>query len=112
MLSETLAKFEYPNTLVKEYGHWLLLRRFKQVTLGSLTPMCKYEVDAFSKISKKSFGELSKIIPEIESKTKQLFGNDKINYLMLMMVDHEVHFHIIPRYSTVNIIQKPVPIRQ
>ena len=24
---------------------------------------------------------------------------DKINYLMLMMVDPDVHFHVLPRYS-------------
>lgn len=100
MLSETLEKFGHPRRLVKEYKHWLLLCRFEQVTLGSLILICKDEVNAFSKISPESFAELAIIIPEIETKTKQLFQNDKINYLMLMMVDPEVHFHIIPRYSS------------
>jgi diadenosine tetraphosphate (Ap4A) HIT family hydrolase len=27
------------------------------------------------------------------------FSYDKINYLMLMMVDPDVHFHVIPRYA-------------
>ena len=26
---------------------------------------------------------------------------EKINYLMLMMVDKDVHFHVLPRYSGV-----------
>ena len=37
---------------------------------------------------------------EIESNLKRLFGMEKINYLALMMVDKNVHFHVIPRYSS------------
>ncbi|MBL7155348.1 MAG: HIT family protein, partial [Candidatus Portnoybacteria bacterium] len=62
--------------------------------------ICKDEVTAFSKISEQSFAEFSKIIRETETKVKNLFGNEKFNYFMLMLVDPEVHFHIIPRYST------------
>ena len=95
----TLKKFGYPSTLVKEYKHWYLLRRFEQVTLGSLILICKEQTDAFSKISSESFGELPIAVKEIETNLKRLFQNDKINYLMLMMVDPEVHFHIVPRYA-------------
>lgn len=100
MLQETLKKFGYPNSLVKEYKNWLVLCRFKQITLGSLILICKDEVNAFSKISSQSFEELPVIIKEIETNLKALFQYEKINYLMLMMVDPEVHFHIIPRYSS------------
>lgn len=96
----TLQKFGYPDTLVKEYRHWYVLCRFKQVTLGSLILICKDQVDAFSKISPESFAELPVAIKEIETNLKELFQNEKINYLMLMMRDPEVHFHVVPRYST------------
>lgn len=99
MLHTTLKKFNHPETLVKEYDNWWLLCRLKQVTLGSLILICKDEVEAFSKISEKSFAEFPKIIQEIEFKLKTVFNYDKINYLMLMMYDPEVHFHIFPRYS-------------
>ncbi len=105
MLSKTLEKFCCPKYLIKEYEHWILLCRFEQVTLGSLILICKDDVDAFSKISKESFSELSSIIPEIEITLKKLFQNDKINYLMLMMVDPEVHFHVIPRYETERVFE-------
>jgi diadenosine tetraphosphate (Ap4A) HIT family hydrolase len=29
----------------------------------------------------------------------KLFQYDKLNYLMLMMVDPDVHFHVLPRYE-------------
>ena len=99
MLAETLKKFAYPQSLVKEYGHWLLLCRYQQPTLGSLILICKEEKTSFSEISQESFAEFGDIIKEVEPKLKSLFGLDKINYLMLMMHDPEVHFHIIPRYA-------------
>jgi len=94
-----LKRFGYPQTLIKEYKHWYLLLRKPQTTLGSLVLMCKDNVDRFSEISEASSLELSSIIPEIEKSLDQLFGYQKINYLMLMMVDSIVHFHIIPRYK-------------
>lgn len=100
MLDVTLKKFGYPDSLVKEYEHWLLLCRFEQVTLGSLILICKDQTGAFSKISPESFAELPIIVKEVETNLKKLFQYEKINYLMLMMVDPEVHFHIIPRYPS------------
>jgi diadenosine tetraphosphate (Ap4A) HIT family hydrolase len=62
--------------------------------------MCKEEVKEFSKISREAFYELAIIVPEAESKLKQAFDYDKINWVMYMMHDPEVHFHIIPRYAS------------
>ncbi len=98
--SDILKKFRYPELLVKEYNNWVILCRFNHVTLGSLVLFCKDDGSEFSKISKESFAELPQVISEIEQKTKELFQNDKINYLMLMMVDPVVHFHVLPRYSS------------
>lgn len=98
-MSETLKKFRYPESLVKEYENWLLLCRPKQKTLGSLVLLCKDEITSFSAISDKSFTELSQIIREVEGKLRKEFNYDKINYQMWMMADPEVHFHIFPRYS-------------
>jgi diadenosine tetraphosphate (Ap4A) HIT family hydrolase len=43
--------------------------------------------------------ELATITKEIEATLVAELAYDKINYLMLMMVDPHVHFHIFPRYS-------------
>jgi len=101
MLAKTLKKFAHTKSLVKEYNHWLLLCRYEQVTLGSLILICKEEKTAFSDISQECFTELYVIVKAIESNLKALFDYDKINYLMLMMHDPEVHFHIIPRYARI-----------
>ena len=104
MLKDTLTKFAYPSSLVKEYKHWLVLLRKEQITLGSLILICKEEKTNFHSISQDAMMELSIVTKDIELGLSSAFKCDKINYLMLMMVDPEVHFHVIPRY------EKPVTI--
>ena len=36
----------------------------------------------------------------IEAALSAAFGYDKLNYLLLMMVDPDVHFHVLPRYGS------------
>ena len=42
----------------------------------------------------------SLVTRHIEGVLGRTFNYDRINYLMLMMVDPDVHFHVIPRYET------------
>lgn len=100
MISQaTRDKFKYPHSLIKEYEHWEIYLRHNHVTLGSLVLICKSGEPSFHQISTDAFIELKQITTEIERTLKQLWDFDKINYLMLMMGDPEVHFHVIPRYE-------------
>jgi len=98
-MNATMKKFGYPETLIKDYRHWVVLLRPQQATLGALVLICKDSVDAFSKISSGAFAELKEITVAIEKHLENCFSYDKINYLMLMMVDKDVHFHVLPRYA-------------
>ena len=82
-INKTLKTFGYPETLVKEYGNWVVLLRKEQTTLGSLVLICTENVIQFSKISYQAYHELPQIIKEVEEVLKILFKYDKINYLML-----------------------------
>jgi glycerol-3-phosphate cytidylyltransferase len=95
----TLKKFNYPDSLIKSYAHWNLLLRPDQPTLGSLVLVCKEPVYQYSEISREAAIEQLTIVKELEEVLKHRFNYDRINYLMLMMVDPAVHFHIIPRYQ-------------
>ena len=99
MAHETLKTFGYPATLVRDYEHWCVLLRPAQVTLGSLVMICKEDVTQFSDISVGAFAEMGKVTKDIETALKAVSSFEKINYLMLMMVDPHVHMHVIPRYS-------------
>lgn len=95
----TMTKFGYPATLVAEGARWAVLTRPGQVTLGSLVLVCKEPVRAFGAVSPEAMVELGAHVRAAEAMLGRLFAHDKINYLMLMMVDPDVHFHVFPRYG-------------
>ena len=95
----TIAAFGYPDTLIADYSDWVVLLRPQQVTLGSLVLACKAPATAFSDIGPAAFEGLAAAIGDIEACLGEAFAYDKINYLMLMMVDPHVHFHVLPRYA-------------
>ncbi len=98
-MNETIRKFGYPETLLHEFEHWLVLVRPQQATLGSLVLAAKSEATAFANLEAAAFSELGPVIAAIERALSSAFGAEKMNYLMLMMADPHVHFHVIPRYA-------------
>lgn len=98
-MNETITRFGYPATLVADYNHWVVLLRPAQPTLGSLILAAKGEATAFSDLAPEAFAEFGTVIRDIETILKGAVDYAKINYLMLMMVDPNVHFHVIPRYD-------------
>jgi diadenosine tetraphosphate (Ap4A) HIT family hydrolase len=100
MINPTIDKFGHPATLVKEYQHWVVLVRPKQVTLGSLVLAAKSSATSYGELPTAAFTEQGEVIATIERALTNFCSYERINYLMLMMVDREVHFHVVPRYST------------
>jgi diadenosine tetraphosphate (Ap4A) HIT family hydrolase len=99
MVNDTIRKFGHPATLIHEYDHWLVLLRPQQVTAGSLVLAAKSEASAYGALPPQAFIEQGAVIAEIEATLHLAVDYERINYLMLMMVDPHVHFHVIPRYS-------------
>ena len=98
-MNATMEKFGFPATLVREFEHWVVLVRPAQVTLGSLVLAAKSEATAYSDLPAEAFAEQSDAVRSIERALKSFCSYERINYLMLMMVDPNVHFHVIPRYA-------------
>ncbi len=96
----TLEAFGYPNTLIRAYEHWAVVLRPAQVTIGSLVLAHTGPAERLSDVPPEAFAELHAVTSDLEGTLRTVFGYDKINYLMLMMVDPNVHFHVIPRYSS------------
>ncbi|MDO9471199.1 MAG: HIT family protein [Nitrosomonas sp.] len=94
-----MRKFGAPQTIIRQYQYWSVMLRPAQATLGALVLTAHEPAEAFSQLSPESFTELHSITGQIESALTKAFQYDKINYLMLMMVDPDVHFHVIPRYA-------------
>ncbi|MCL6740338.1 HIT family protein [Sphingomonas sp. RB56-2] len=99
MANATMTKFGYPGSLIREFDHWVVLLRPAQVTLGSLVLAAKGEATAFGDLPSGAHAELAAITGQIEATLKAEIQYERINYLMLMMVDPQVHFHVFPRYE-------------
>ena len=98
-MNETIAKFGHPATLIAEFDHWVVLLRPAQPTLGALVLAAKSDATAFGDLPAEAHAELKIATAAIEAALTQAVGYAKINYLMLMMVDPNVHFHVLPRYE-------------
>lgn len=92
-------KFQIDQLLIQKVGAWNISLRPKQVTLGSLVLSLDRKCPEMADMSKEEGADLSKAFKTIEKMFENTFQPQKLNYLALMMVDHQVHFHVIPRYE-------------
>jgi diadenosine tetraphosphate (Ap4A) HIT family hydrolase len=100
MANATELKFGDPSSRIAQSAYWTLLLRPRQPTLGSLVLVCREDAQAFSALSAAAFADLQLMVRGIEGMLREVTTYERINYLMLMMVDPDVHFHVLPRYSS------------
>jgi diadenosine tetraphosphate (Ap4A) HIT family hydrolase len=100
-MNPTTRKFGYPATLIGESDHWVVLLRPAQVTLCSLVVAAKSEATAFGALPPEFHADLATVSRRVEAMLAQAVRYERINWLMLMMVDPHVHFHVLPRYDGV-----------
>ena len=99
MTNATMEKFGFPHSLIREFEHWVVLLRPSQVTLGSLVLAARSNATAFGALPPAAHAELAIVTAHIERMLYVAVRFSRINYLMLMMVDPHVHFHVFPRYE-------------
>lgn len=99
MPNATALKFGYPDTLIAEHGPWLVLLRPKQPTLGALTIVNRGDERAFGELDVGAFVTLQPVVAAAERMLRAFTHYERINHVMLMMVDPDVHFHVLPRYA-------------
>lgn len=85
--------------VIKEYKDWVVLFRYRQVTIGSLIIMSKSDKTQLGDLTSEQWAGFAQVSHDVEMWQREAFGAEKFNYLALMMKDPEVHFHVIPRYS-------------
>lgn len=98
-MNATIEKFGFPHTLVAEFAHWVVLARPAQPTLGSLVLAARSDATAFGDLPVEAHAELKTVTAAVEAALASAVSYARLNYLMLMMVDLHVHFHVIPRYE-------------
>lgn len=92
-------KFMLDRLVIFETEFWIWSLRPQQVTLGSSVLSLKRPAETFIELSDAELIDLRVIATVMEKTLRSIFSYSKINYLMLMMQDNFVHYHIVPRYS-------------
>lgn len=92
-------KFKIDELLITQVGNWKISLRPKQPTIGSLVLSLARPCPAFSDLTEDEAKDLGKAFKIIEKLYLSTFKPQKINYLALMMVDEQVHYHVLPRYK-------------
>jgi diadenosine tetraphosphate (Ap4A) HIT family hydrolase len=98
-MNDTFRKFGWPETRIAETDHWAVMLRPEQPTLGAVVLGCKLPVRAFGEVGAAGMADLGRAVAGVEAMLAAAVRYEKINYLMLMMVDPDVHFHVLPRYA-------------
>lgn len=98
-MDEFNNKFKVVELRIYETDYWNWSLRPHQVTLGAGILLLKRECSTLAELSQDEFSDLNNIIKVIEPTLKNTLNYDIMNYLMLMMVDKQVHYHVIPRYA-------------
>lgn len=98
-LQDFKNKFKVDELKIYETKYWVWSLRPHQSTIGSGILSLKRLCSTFGELTVEEFSDLNNIIKVIEPVLKKTFNYDVLNYLMLMMVDKHVHYHILPRYE-------------
>jgi len=99
LMDDFRKKFKIAELIIYETDKWIWSLRPVQATLGAGILSLKRECSTFGELTPEEFTDMGKIVQVIEKTLKGLFGYDIMNYLMLMMLDKQVHYHVIPRYG-------------
>ncbi|MBT8048302.1 MAG: HIT family protein [Xanthomonadales bacterium] len=95
------AKFRVEELNIIENHTWTWSVRPGQPTLGAGILSLNRHAGTFSDVTAEEMQDLAELVTALESAVSSAFDQRIMNYLMLMMVDHHVHYHVIPRYEGV-----------
>ncbi|MFT4192543.1 MAG: hypothetical protein QM617_13585 [Comamonas sp.] len=98
-MNTTMTRFGYPNSLIRDYRHWVVLIRPVQPTPLSCVITARSNATSLGELDKDAGAELPKVIHDYETTVRKIASAKRFNYLALMMVDPNPHFHAIPRYA-------------
>jgi len=96
---ELMAKFRVEELGLREYRHWIVALRGKQITLGASVILLKRAEPSMGALTKREAAEFPEVAAWWQERVGLLWQPDRFNYIAAMMKDPFVHFHAIPRYA-------------
>lgn len=98
-MNDTFRKFGWPATRIAETAHWAVMLRPEQPVLGALVVASKGPARSLGAVGPEAMADLAAASAGVEEMLRAALHPEKFNWLALMMVDPDVHFHVLPRYS-------------
>lgn len=99
ILESFRGKFRVDELLVHANEHWSWSVRPAQPTLAAgVVSLNRYAL-TLAEVTPQEMQALPDVVSRLEAAVRRLFDHRVMNYLALMMVDHHVHWHVIPRYD-------------
>jgi diadenosine tetraphosphate (Ap4A) HIT family hydrolase len=98
-LEEFRTKFRIDELTIHRTDHWTWSVRPVHSTLGSGILSLNRFCTSFADVTQAEHIDLGVMLRHIEKKLQAVFSPQKMNYIMLMMVDAHLHFHVLPRYA-------------
>lgn len=92
-------KFKVDDLLIVQTEYWRWSLRPLQCTLGAGILSLKRPAESMSELTPEEGKDLIIITQKIEETLNKAFHMEKMNYIMLMMVDYHIHYHVVPRYA-------------
>lgn len=98
-MEDFIKKFQIEDLMIGQVGSWVISIRPKQINVGSLVISLSRDCPHLGEMTTEEGKDLALTFEKVENLLNESFNPDQINYLALMMVDNQVHFHVIPRYQ-------------
>lgn len=98
-LEEFRSKFRLAELEIHRTQYWTWSVRPVPCTLGAGILSLNRFSESFADLGADEAADLAGIVKHLDRKLQQTFAPQRMNYLMLMMVDRHLHFHVLPRYS-------------
>lgn len=98
-LDEFDSKFRVKELLIADSGLWRWSVRPVHSTLEAGVLSLSRFTTAFADLSEDESRDPGAVVKTIEATLRGAFGPEKMNYVMLMMIDDHLHFHVLPRFA-------------
>lgn len=98
-VSEFREKFQVDAMTLFANDGWTVSLRPKAATLGACVISANRPHPTLAEISAEEALQFTEAVAWFERAAREAFRADKFNYLALMMVDDQLHFHALPRYA-------------
>lgn len=98
-MQEFATKFRLDELTISRHGGWRVSIHPTQPTVGALVVSLDRPCESLGELSEDEGAALVQVFADIEASYATTYRPDRVNYLALMMLDAQVHFHVLPRYA-------------